>query len=205
MRLEGALARHARCSGSRSPTIEGALASHARCSGSRSQTIEGALASHAGCSARVKEPNGAHRTEEASEVAKADKTPCTNELSEGAYAANKDFAAHNMKESGAVHLTRNTATSTPMTDAVGKLPTDTDGNKKGKLDYGIDSRSMRVIEDKDEGTAMRARETVTNPAQPMAPVVPRAPWASPAAIPIAGSGLTLFPSSPGYLRLKLTD
>jgi hypothetical protein len=101
----------------------------------------------------VKEPNGAHRTEEASEVVKADKTPCTDELSEGAYAANKDFAAHDLKESGAVHLTRNTATDTPMTDAVGKLPTDTDGNKKDKLDYGIDSRSMRVIEDKDEGTA----------------------------------------------------
>ena len=102
---------------------------------------------------RVKEPNGTHRTEEASEVAKADKTPRTDELSEGAYAANKDFAAHDMKESGAVHLTRDIATGTPMTDAVGKLPTDTDGNTKDKLDCGIDSRSMRVVEDKDEGTA----------------------------------------------------
>ena len=40
-----------------------------------------------------------------------------------------------------------------MTDAVGKLPTDTDGTKKDKIDHGIDSRSMGVIEDKDEGTA----------------------------------------------------
>ena len=52
-----------------------------------------------------------------------------------------------------MHLTRHIATGTPMTDAVGKLPTGTDGNTKDKLDYGIDSRRMRVIEDKDEGTA----------------------------------------------------
>ena len=63
-----------------------------------------------------------------SEVAKADKTPCTHELSEGAYAANKDPTAHDIKESGAVHLTRNTTNGTPMTDEVGKLPTDADGN-----------------------------------------------------------------------------
>ena len=40
-----------------------------------------------------------------------------------------------------------------MADAVGKLPTGTDSNKKDKLDYAIDSRSMRMIEDKDRGTA----------------------------------------------------
>ena len=39
---------------------------------------------------------------------------------------------------------------------MGKLLTDADGNnapyKKAKLDCGIDSRSIRVIEDKDVGT-----------------------------------------------------
>ena len=44
----------------------------------------------------------------------------------------------------------------------------------------------------NEGVACGARGTVTNPAQPMAPAVPRAPWASLPAIPVAGSGLTLF-------------
>ena len=44
----------------------------------------------------------------------------------------------------------------------------------------------------NEGVACGARGTVTNPAQPMAPAVPRAPWASPPAIPVAGSGLALF-------------
>ena len=56
-----------------------------------------------------------------------------------------------------MHLTRNTTNGTPMPDAVGKLPTGADGNnapyKKDKLDYGIGSRSMRMIEDKDVGTA----------------------------------------------------
>ena len=77
--------------------------------------------------------------------------PRTDELSEGAHAANKGVAAHDIKESGAVRLTRNTDTGTLMTNAVGKLPTD--GTKKDKLDRGIDSRSMRVVEDKNEGTA----------------------------------------------------
>ena len=40
--------------------------------------------------------------------------------------------------------------------------------------------------------ALNTRPTVTNPAQPMAPAVPRAPWASLPAIPVAGSDLTLF-------------
>ena len=44
----------------------------------------------------------------------------------------------------------------------------------------------------NQGVPCGARETVANPAQPMAPTVPRAPWASPLAIPAAGSGLTLF-------------
>ena len=38
----------------------------------------------------------------------------------------------------------------------------------------------------NKGVACGARETVTNPAQLMAPAVPRAPWASPPAISIAG-------------------
>ena len=38
----------------------------------------------------------------------------------------------------------------------------------------------------NKGVACGARETVTNPAQPMAPAVPRAPWASPPTIPVAG-------------------
>ena len=45
----------------------------------------------------------------------------------------------------------------PVMDAVGKLPTDADGNnapfKKDKLDYSIGSRSMRMIENNDVGTA----------------------------------------------------
>ena len=44
----------------------------------------------------------------------------------------------------------------PVTDAVGKLPTDADGNnapyKKDKLDCSIGSRSMYVIENNDVGT-----------------------------------------------------
>ena len=44
----------------------------------------------------------------------------------------------------------------------------------------------------NEGVACGARGTVTNPAQPMAPAVPRAPWASHPAIPVAGCGLALF-------------
>ena len=44
----------------------------------------------------------------------------------------------------------------------------------------------------NKGAACGARETVADPAQPMAPAVPRAPWASPPAIPVAGSGLALF-------------
>ena len=38
----------------------------------------------------------------------------------------------------------------------------------------------------NEGVACGARGTVTNPAQPMAPAVPRAPWAFPLTIPVAG-------------------
>ena len=38
----------------------------------------------------------------------------------------------------------------------------------------------------NKGVACGARETVTNPARPMAPAVPRAPWASPPAILVAG-------------------
>ena len=57
----------------------------------------------------------------------------------------------------------------------------------------------------NEGVACGARGTVTNPAQPMAPAVPRAPWASPPAIPVAGSGLApfghfYFGPQGGYLR-----
>ena len=37
-----------------------------------------------------------------------------------------------------------------------------------------------------------ATKPVTNSARPMAPAVPRAPLASPPAIPVAGSGLTPF-------------
>ena len=44
----------------------------------------------------------------------------------------------------------------------------------------------------NEGDACGARETVTNPAQPMASAVPGAPWASLPAIPVAGSGLELL-------------
>ena len=55
----------------------------------------------------------------------------------------------------------------------------------------------------NKGVACGARETVANPAQPMAPAVPRAPWASPSAFLVAGSGLALFLL--GYLRLKLAD
>ena len=98
-------------------------------------------------------------TEETSDVAKTDnKAPRTDELSEGAHAVTKDFAARDNNKSGAVGLTRHTtkALHTLKTGAVGKLPTDTDGNnkpyKKAKLEYGIGSRSTRVIEDKD--TAM---------------------------------------------------
>ena len=38
----------------------------------------------------------------------------------------------------------------------------------------------------NKGVACGARETVTNSARPMAPAVPRAPWASPPAILVAG-------------------
>ena len=55
----------------------------------------------------------------------------------------------------------------------------------------------------NKGVPCGARETVANPAQSMASAVPRAPWASLPAIPVAGSGLALFLA--GYLRLKLTD
>ena len=53
--------------------------------------------------------------------------------------------------------------------------------------------------------ACGARETVTNPAQPMAPTVPTPPWVSPRAIPVAGLGLVpfwqlLFWPAGGYLR-----
>ena len=37
-----------------------------------------------------------------------------------------------------------------------------------------------------KGAACSTKETVTNLAEPMAPAVPRAPWASPAAISVAG-------------------
>ena len=101
-----------------------------------------------------------NHTEETSEVAKTDnKAPCTDELSEEARAVIKDFAAHDNKKSGAVRLTRYTAMAlndTLKTGAVGKLPTEADGNskpyKKAKLDYSSGSRSMRVIEDKEVGT-----------------------------------------------------
>ena len=43
-----------------------------------------------------------------------------------------------------------------------------------------------------KGVPCGARETDTNPAQPIAPAVSRAPRASPPAIPIAGSCLALF-------------
>ena len=80
---------------------------------------------------RVKEPNDTSRTEEASELAKADKAPCANELPEGAHAVNKDFAAHDIREGRVVRLTRQTAKaldSTPVADVVSKLPSDSDGN-----------------------------------------------------------------------------
>ena len=38
----------------------------------------------------------------------------------------------------------------------------------------------------NKGVACGARETVTNSARPMASAVPRAPWASPPAILVAG-------------------
>ena len=47
----------------------------------------------------------------------------------------------------------------------------------------VRSRRRGVL---NEGVACGARGTVTNPAQPMAPAVPRAPWAPPPAIPVAG-------------------
>ena len=57
----------------------------------------------------------------------------------------------------------------------------------------------------NEGVACGARETVTSPAQPMAPAVLTLPWVSPRAIPIAGLGLApfwqlLFWPAGGYLR-----
>ena len=55
----------------------------------------------------------------------------------------------------------------------------------------------------NKGVACGARGTVTKTAHPMVPTVPRAPWASPPAIPVAGSGLALFLAK--YLCLKLTD
>ena len=64
-------------------------------------------------------------------------------------------------------------------------------------------RADRGVLGHDKGVACGARETATNPAQPMVPAVPRAPWASPPAILVAGSGLALFLA--GYLHLKLTD
>ena len=62
----------------------------------------------------------------------------------------------------------------------------------------------RGVSGHNKGVACGARETVANPAQPMARAVPRAPWAPPS------------PPSPSlvevwhfflleYLRLKLTD
>ena len=54
---------------------------------------------------------------------------------------------------------------------------------------GPSVRSRRIergVLGHNEGVACGARGTVTNPAQPMAPAVPRAPWASPSAIPVAG-------------------
>ena len=66
----------------------------------------------------------------------------------------KDFAAHDIKKSRAVRLTRYTAKAlndTLKTVEVGKLPTNADSNnmpyQKAKLNYGINNRSMRVIED----------------------------------------------------------
>ena len=106
-----------------------------------------------------------NRTEETSEVAKTDnKTPRTDELSEEARAVTKDFAAHDNKKSGALCLAGYTAKALDNTlqmGAVGKLPTDAESNnapyKKAKLDYGIGSISMRVIEDKDVGTTKEHR------------------------------------------------
>ena len=50
----------------------------------------------------------------------------------------------------------------------------------------------RGVSGHNEGVACDLRETVTTPAQPIAPAVPRAPSASPSAIPIASSVLVLF-------------
>ena len=55
----------------------------------------------------------------------------------------------------------------------------------------------------NEGVACGARGTVTNPAQPMAPAVPRAPWASPRPSPSLVEVWHFFLL--GYLRLKLAD
>ena len=44
----------------------------------------------------------------------------------------------------------------------------------------------RGVSGHNKGVPCSTRETVTNPAQPMAPTVPRAPWASLPAIPAAG-------------------
>ena len=75
-----------------------------------------------------------NRTKEASEVANTDnKTPRTDERSEGAHAVTKDFAAHDNRKSGAARLTRCTTKAHNdklKTGAVGKLPTDADGNRK---------------------------------------------------------------------------
>ena len=55
----------------------------------------------------------------------------------------------------------------------------------------------------NEGVASGARGTVTNPAQPMAPAVPRAPWASPRPSPSLVQVWHFF--LVGYLCLKLAD
>ena len=44
----------------------------------------------------------------------------------------------------------------------------------------------------NEGVPCGAWEAAANPARPMAPAVPRAPWTSPLAIPVAGSARRLF-------------
>ena len=56
----------------------------------------------------------------------------------------------------------------------------------------VRSRRNMGVFGHNKGVACSTRETVTNPAQPMVPAVPRAPSTSPAAILIAGSGLAPF-------------
>ena len=61
----------------------------------------------------------------------------------------------------------------------------------------------RGVSGHNKGVPCGARETVTNPAQPMAPAVPGAPWASPRPSPSLVQVWHFFLA--GYLRLKLTD